>query len=103
MIKYDETCAGTRAAEAFENTYKKPPENTVFTPYRICPIGAHSDHQLGKVTGFAIDKGRRRKTDTSAWLAENSIRVARYTAARTNFCTLTYRAADTNSSRPLPI
>lgn len=57
MIKYDETCAGTRAAEAFENTYKKPPENTVFTPYRICPIGAHSDHQLGKVTGFAIDKG----------------------------------------------
>lgn len=57
MIKYDETCAGMRAAEAFENTYKKPPENTVFTPYRICPIGAHSDHQLGKVTGFAIDKG----------------------------------------------
>ena len=28
-----------------------------FTPYRICPIGAHSDHQLGKITGFAIDKG----------------------------------------------
>ena len=28
-----------------------------FTPYRICPIGAHSDHQLGRVTGFAIDKG----------------------------------------------
>ena len=28
-----------------------------FTPYRVCPIGAHSDHQLGRVTGFAIDKG----------------------------------------------
>jgi len=28
-----------------------------FTPYRICPIGAHSDHQLGKITSFAIDKG----------------------------------------------
>lgn len=29
----------------------------VFTPYRVCPLGAHVDHQLGIVTGFAIDKG----------------------------------------------
>ena len=29
----------------------------MFTPYRVCPLGAHSDHQLGKITGFAIDKG----------------------------------------------
>lgn len=47
------------AAEAFESIYKKAPEDTAFTPYRICPIGAHSDHQLGKITGFAIDKGIR--------------------------------------------
>ena len=45
------------AYEAFESTYKKAPQNTAFTPYRVCPIGAHSDHQLGKITGFAIDKG----------------------------------------------
>lgn len=45
------------ASERFEAIYKKPPEFTAFTPYRVCPIGAHSDHQLGKVTGFAIDKG----------------------------------------------
>ena len=43
--------------EAFEQTYKKPPMAVAFTPYRICPLGAHSDHQLGKITGFAIDKG----------------------------------------------
>ena len=43
--------------EAFEQIYKKPPMAVAFTPYRICPIGAHSDHQLGKITGFAIDKG----------------------------------------------
>ena len=43
--------------QAFEQIYGKQPENTAFTPYRICPIGAHSDHQLGKITGFAIDKG----------------------------------------------
>ena len=46
-----------RAIEFFEQTYKKSPQYTAFTPYRICPIGAHSDHQLGKITGFAIDKG----------------------------------------------
>ena len=46
-----------RVQEAFEQKYKKQAEYTAFTPYRICPIGAHSDHQLGKITGFAIDKG----------------------------------------------
>ena len=45
------------AYEAFEHIYKKPPQHTAFTPYRVCPIGAHSDHQLGKITGFAINKG----------------------------------------------
>ncbi len=45
------------AYEAFERIYKKAPQHTAFTPYRVCPIGAHSDHQLGKITGFAINKG----------------------------------------------
>ena len=29
----------------------------VRVPYRVCPIGAHSDHQGGTVLGMAIDKG----------------------------------------------
>ena len=29
----------------------------MFTPYRVCPIGAHVDHQYGIITGFALDKG----------------------------------------------
>ena len=41
----------------FEATYRREPEAVAFCPYRVCPIGAHSDHQLGKVSGFAIDKG----------------------------------------------
>ena len=45
------------AYQAFTQLYKREPEDTAFTPYRICPLGAHSDHQLGKITGFAIDKG----------------------------------------------
>ena len=30
-----------------------------FCPYRVCPLGAHIDHQYGVVTGFALDKGIR--------------------------------------------
>lgn len=45
------------ASHHFETIYHKFPEHTAFTPYRVCPLGAHSDHQLGKITGFAIDKG----------------------------------------------
>lgn len=41
----------------FQRIYKKDPSGISFCPYRICPIGAHSDHNLGKITGFAIDKG----------------------------------------------
>ncbi|MBN1854429.1 MAG: hypothetical protein JW829_16985 [Pirellulales bacterium] len=29
----------------------------VFAPYRICPLGAHIDHQLGQVTSMALDRG----------------------------------------------
>ena len=43
--------------ERFLEIYKHLPEGIAFCPYRICPIGAHSDHNLGKITGLAIDKG----------------------------------------------
>jgi len=44
--------------EKFEELY--PKANNVkraFCPYRVCPIGAHIDHQNGMISGFAIDKG----------------------------------------------
>ena len=43
--------------EKFSAIYGKDPSGISFSPYRICPIGAHSDHNLGKITGFAINKG----------------------------------------------
>ncbi len=46
-----------RCINKFSETYKKDPAAIAFCPYRICPMGAHSDHQYGKITGFAIDKG----------------------------------------------
>jgi len=56
-VQYTEVGAGRNAVAHFKEIYQKLPDYTAFTPYRICPIGAHSDHQLGKITGFAIDKG----------------------------------------------
>lgn len=46
-----------KCEERFSQIYGRDPEDKAFCPYRICPIGAHSDHNLGKITGLAIDKG----------------------------------------------
>ncbi len=43
--------------ERFYEIYNRDAEGIAFSPYRICPIGAHSDHNLGKITGFAINAG----------------------------------------------
>ena len=41
----------------FQEIYGRDPEGVAFCPYRVCPIGAHSDHQYGKITGLAINQG----------------------------------------------
>lgn len=41
----------------FKKIYNTENKYEAFCPYRVCPVGAHSDHQYGFVTGFAIDKG----------------------------------------------
>lgn len=46
-----------RCEEVYYNTYGKDPGAVAFCPYRISPLGAHIDHQFGKINGFAIDKG----------------------------------------------
>ena len=56
-LNYTEFGAQELVVKAFEKTYLRQPSYTAFTPYRVCPIGAHSDHQLGRITGFAINKG----------------------------------------------
>ena len=48
-----------RCSDEFERIYHRSPDDETFTPYRVCPIGAHIDHQFGKITGLAIDKGIR--------------------------------------------
>lgn len=38
---------------------KKDPCFSVVVPLRLCPLGAHSDHQGGVVTGFSINRATR--------------------------------------------
>ncbi len=57
VTRYTEVGAGKNAVRNFERIYRKAPEQVAFTPYRVCPLGAHVDHQNGLITGFAIDKG----------------------------------------------
>ena len=38
---------------------KDAPRFSVEVPLRLCPLGAHSDHQGGIVTGFTIDRATR--------------------------------------------
>jgi len=46
-----------KCVEVFKNIYDIEPEYIEFCPYRICPLGAHIDHQLGIINGLAINKG----------------------------------------------
>ena len=43
--------------ELFTRTYKRYPDGILVCPYRVCPLGAHVDHNLGRITGLALDKG----------------------------------------------
>ena len=57
ITSYTVKGSNDRIVEAYKNKYLKEPMYTSFTPYRICFLGAHTDHNLGKTTAFAIDKG----------------------------------------------
>ena len=55
---------GTGSADALQRAeaglgarFGRSPAGFVFSPYRVCPLGAHVDHQDGVVTGMAIDRG----------------------------------------------
>ena len=43
--------------EKFASIYERDPDGVAFCPYRVSPLGAHIDHQLGKINGLALDKG----------------------------------------------
>ena len=46
-----------RCEEIYRETYHRDPDGLAFCPYRISPLGAHIDHQYGKINGLALDKG----------------------------------------------
>ena len=46
-----------KCVEVYKELYHQEPYGIAFCPYRISPLGAHIDHQYGKINGLAIDKG----------------------------------------------
>ena len=46
-----------KCEELYCKIYRKAPDAVAFCPYRISPLGAHIDHQFGKINGLAIDRG----------------------------------------------
>lgn len=46
-----------KCVEVYRELYHQEPFDVAFCPYRISPLGAHIDHQYGKINGLAIDKG----------------------------------------------
>lgn len=46
-----------KCEEVYFKTYGRSPDAVTFCPYRISPLGAHIDHQYGKINGLAINKG----------------------------------------------
>jgi galactokinase/galacturonokinase len=46
-----------RCEEVYKRHYLQSPLDVAFCPYRVSPLGAHIDHQFGKINGLAIDKG----------------------------------------------
>lgn len=47
----------SESVRLYYNEFSEAPQAESFCPYRVCPLGAHCDHQHGIVTGFAIDRG----------------------------------------------
>lgn len=48
-----------RLLDRYTSSFHESPNNPFFlitVPLRVCPLGAHSDHQGGIVTGFTIDR-----------------------------------------------
>ena len=46
-----------KGVETYEELYHQELFDVAFCPYRISPLGAHIEHQYGKINGLAIDKG----------------------------------------------
>lgn len=57
LTQREQDCAASLRAEVTAWTGAAPEDvSIVRSPYRVCPLGAHVDHQLGEVTGMALDK-----------------------------------------------
>ena len=57
MTLQDKSVACLREEVAKRYSVALSAVRVVIAPYRVCPLGAHIDHQLGPVTAMALDRG----------------------------------------------
>lgn len=43
-----------KCVEVYKELYHQEPYGVAFCPYRISPLGAHIDHQYGKINGWQL-------------------------------------------------
>ena len=56
-----------KCVEVYKELYHQEPFDVAFCPYRISPLGAHIDHQYGKINGLAIDTWPTTRSRTVLW------------------------------------
>lgn len=60
-----------KCVETYEELYHQEPFDVAFCPYRISPLGAHIDHQYGKINGLANGRMDLLTVDESVRLNAN--------------------------------
>jgi len=52
-----------RCEAVFHDIYNRDPDGVAFCPYRISPLGAHIDHQHGKINGIGTHETLLRENE----------------------------------------
>ncbi len=56
-VAYTPTGGEAKVVDNYRRIYRKKPDYTTFTPYRLCLLGINYDFNKGNVLGLTIDKG----------------------------------------------
>ncbi len=56
-VSYTPTGGEAKVIDNYKKIYKRKPDYTTYTPYRLCLLGINYDYNKGSVLGLTIDKG----------------------------------------------
>jgi galactokinase/galacturonokinase len=56
-VSYTPTGGEAKVIASYKTIYKRKPDYTTFTPYRLCLLGINYDYNKGGILGLTLDKG----------------------------------------------